>query len=208
MKLDHLYSLRREFTVIGLTGRTGSGCTTIANLLCSNLNSIESKGLRKLEELDPSNQFYRKYSILKNYVQHKDNWVKFSKIKYKHVLILYLFYKHGNNSKYLKRLLTELYKEGRKDENTKAVNNLFTKITEIHKEYKALIVQLQKLSPLTNIKSDAELKELSNIFFGKSFAQFCSKIFEALSSEGYSRGASFLHHIACNIRQSGEPLKS
>lgn len=31
--LDTIYKERRRFIVLGLTGRTGSGCTTLANLL-------------------------------------------------------------------------------------------------------------------------------------------------------------------------------
>lgn len=33
MKLTELYKHRTDFTIIGLTGRTGSGCTRIAELL-------------------------------------------------------------------------------------------------------------------------------------------------------------------------------
>ena len=33
--LDQLYSLRRDFTVIGVTGRTGSGCSEIGKILSS-----------------------------------------------------------------------------------------------------------------------------------------------------------------------------
>lgn len=52
MKLDKLYSLRTSFTVIGLTGRTGSGCTKIAELLSSTFNELNTEGLRKLNEFD------------------------------------------------------------------------------------------------------------------------------------------------------------
>lgn len=31
--VDKIYKLRKNFVVIGLTGRTGSGCTTVAKLL-------------------------------------------------------------------------------------------------------------------------------------------------------------------------------
>lgn len=33
--MDHIYSNRNDFMVIGLTGRTGCGCTTVADILCS-----------------------------------------------------------------------------------------------------------------------------------------------------------------------------
>ncbi len=64
MKLDHLYSLRRNFTVIGLTGRTGSGCTTIARLLSKHFNNLQKQGLREFGEEVESTLFYRKYTIV------------------------------------------------------------------------------------------------------------------------------------------------
>jgi len=31
--INKIYNERKDFIVIGLTGRTGSGCTTVANIL-------------------------------------------------------------------------------------------------------------------------------------------------------------------------------
>ena len=31
--VDKIYKLRKNFVIIGLTGRTGSGCTTVAKIL-------------------------------------------------------------------------------------------------------------------------------------------------------------------------------
>ena len=39
--LSFLYSLRQDFTVIALTGRTGSGCTTIAKQLKKGFNNTD-----------------------------------------------------------------------------------------------------------------------------------------------------------------------
>lgn len=38
--VNNVFELRRKFMIIGLTGRTGSGCTTIANLLKEGFNKI------------------------------------------------------------------------------------------------------------------------------------------------------------------------
>ena len=37
MKLKELYKHRTDFTIIGLTGRTGSGCSQISDLLSKDL---------------------------------------------------------------------------------------------------------------------------------------------------------------------------
>ena len=70
MKLDHLYSLRRNFTVIGLTGRTGSGCTTIARLLSKDYSHLKKQGLRDFKEDAESTLFFRKYSIINQFLRH------------------------------------------------------------------------------------------------------------------------------------------
>ena len=31
--VDQIFKLRKDFIVIGLTGRTGSGCTTVAKIM-------------------------------------------------------------------------------------------------------------------------------------------------------------------------------
>ena len=99
MKLDTLYSLRKDFTVIGLTGRTGSGCTKIADVLCESYESLK-EGMRDSNEFDENNLFLRKYNIVRTYMQHGDNWSKFEKISYKEVLFFYLINKFYINYSY------------------------------------------------------------------------------------------------------------
>jgi deoxycytidylate deaminase len=41
--INHIFDLRKKLLIIGLTGRTGSGCTTVANMLHhENVNSLKS----------------------------------------------------------------------------------------------------------------------------------------------------------------------
>ncbi len=39
MDLSHIYKLWNDFTIIGLTGRTASGCTQIADQLSKGFNN-------------------------------------------------------------------------------------------------------------------------------------------------------------------------
>ena len=54
MKLQELYKHRTDFTIIGLTGRTGSGCTKVAELLSKDFEknkiSSESNFIKGLED--------------------------------------------------------------------------------------------------------------------------------------------------------------
>ncbi|QIJ90183.1 hypothetical protein C7H62_2375 [Mesoflavibacter sp. HG96] len=206
MKLDHLYSLRRNFTVIGLTGRTGSGCTTMANLLSGSYSNLEKEGLRNFsDEMSSNGLFIRKYNIIKNFVSTDSNWTPFDVISYKNVLLLYLFNRYGGNYYKLYRLLKDFYRVSKKEDNESVVSAVHQKILKIHVKYSPLIAEIKSIENLGKIKKEDDLILLNKIFFGKSFNSFSNEIFKALQSEGYYRRTNFLHHIACNIRQSGDP---
>jgi len=209
MKLDHLYSLRREFTIIGLTGRTGSGCTTISGLLAGSYNNLKKKGLRDFNEEERETTFYRKYTIINNYISTKKNWIPFDVISYKNVLILYILNKYGNdNPMFFKRLLLSNFKEDKNDSNyKKAALSVNLKIQKLLGNHDALITKIQVFSDLGKVKIESDLLLLNDIFFGKEFKLLCKDLLEILQSEGYYRRTVFLHHLSCNIRKTGDPLK-
>lgn len=81
--LKQVFSHRSAFFVIGLTGRTGSGCTTAADLLSSpRFDDIE------LPEIPnpPKSQEDRKDRIVREWL--KDNWIPFKKIQVSQVILL------------------------------------------------------------------------------------------------------------------------
>lgn len=90
MDLSKLYDLRQNFIVIGLTGRVGAGCTTIADI-------FESETFERAEFPEPKLDFTtvgndnnnRKYKIAYNFL--KENWEQFYKLKYSKVLSLIVF---------------------------------------------------------------------------------------------------------------------
>ncbi|WP_237150963.1 hypothetical protein [Pseudomonas sp. ADAK13] len=87
--VSSLFKERSKFVVIGLTGRTGSGCTTAANILESakpnfpRLDAIQYKGKPFFERLNG-----RRYEILKNYAER--NIVQFYSIKVSDLISAYL----------------------------------------------------------------------------------------------------------------------
>ena len=84
--IDQIYRLRQDFIVIGLTGRTGSGCSTIAQVLAetkfANLKT-EYKEFRN-GEIDNN---VRKSRIVYNYM--KEHWHPFTIIKASDVIFYY-----------------------------------------------------------------------------------------------------------------------
>jgi len=80
--IEEAYKERTDFLVIALTGRTGSGCTTTANILSSEFSDITtlSEGLPEIEK--------RKLSIARNYCAKQ--WVPFKKISVSTVIFSFL----------------------------------------------------------------------------------------------------------------------
>lgn len=87
--VKNIYELRQKFMIIGLTGRTGSGCTTIANLLKGDFRSlfppipsVHHEGITNDE---------RKYRIEYNFLQsiwHKEAF-QFQVIKASDIIFYY-----------------------------------------------------------------------------------------------------------------------
>lgn len=88
-KIGQLFHERSEFIVIGLTGRTGSGCTTAATFL-----EEKELFLPSIEDLNiGSAPFYKgldlpRYKILKAYAEK--NWNRFYSIKVSDLISAYL----------------------------------------------------------------------------------------------------------------------
>ncbi|MCX5472535.1 anti-phage dCTP deaminase [Alcaligenes sp. A-TC2] len=83
--ISELFSENSEFILVGLTGRTGSGCTTTADIL-------ENKKI-SLPELEDIDDFYqgldkKRYSIVKKFAE--ENWHGFHSIKVSDLISMYL----------------------------------------------------------------------------------------------------------------------
>ncbi|WP_221076759.1 deoxycytidylate deaminase [Agarivorans aestuarii] len=84
--LNTIYKERRKFIVIGLTGRTGSGCTTLSTLLNKSLFSEFNPPKPKLSDFKSDEE--RKYRITHDYL--KQQWCKFHHIKMSDVVSTFL----------------------------------------------------------------------------------------------------------------------
>ena len=206
MDLKKLYSLRQDFTIIGLTGRTGSGCSRIADLLSGPFSKIEEDGLR-IETEFSDEIFKRKYSICKTFLSHKDNWISFETIRYVDVLLFYILHKNGGNKKDLMKLLLNYYKEVSSENNKKEVELILPKILAIDEKYKNLIANIKSIPQFTDIKSDSQLISLGDLFFNDEFKLLKKELFDCLESEnGYFRTRCMLHWVSCNLRRCGDPI--
>lgn len=86
--IKSLYSQRDKFILIGLTGRTGSGCTTVAKILAQ--NSIKELDLRSYKTCDYNNSDERKYSVIYRYMKEGEKWKKFVVIEASSIIMSFI----------------------------------------------------------------------------------------------------------------------
>ncbi len=77
--LNRLYKETSDFLIIGLTGRTGSGCSTAAKVLSS-----EHPELPEVSKIYDTDNDKRKYRIVRNYISK--NWKPFVAIQIRSVI--------------------------------------------------------------------------------------------------------------------------
>lgn len=78
-KLDSLYKQREDLLIVGLTGRTGAGCSTVAQILQQ--KSFEKLDLKSYKTCDFNNSDERKYSIIHRFMKEGNKWKQFTIIE-------------------------------------------------------------------------------------------------------------------------------
>lgn len=202
MDLNKIYSLRQKFTIIAVTGRAGSGCTSIAKLLGLGFQNDPSIYPDPEEFMHTHNSF-RKYRIVYAYTSKK--FKPFKVISYKDILIAFIL-------KFpLSELIAFLNSEQLKKEYR--ISQLETK-PNFKKEIEALekiSLSFHKLHIIAEKlinekkKSDQELIDLFNFFESSDFKQVCSQIHTILSSESLIKRNKTLQVISNNQRGYGHP---
>lgn len=201
-KLDQLYSLRKNFTIIGLTGRTGSGCSELATILSTKFDEIED--VRKPKEIDES-IFQKKYNIIYNYT--KRNWKEYKVIEYKKVLLLILLPKlHKDPSN---TLLDDFFRNRLNQEApAEKINSLKLRIKNILIINDELIKNISNIEHSETAKLPANLLKLNDIFWGDPFNDLANELNQILKDEGAIERIMLLHHTANNFRKHGAPFRN
>ncbi len=132
--LSQIYALRRDFVIIGLTGRTGSGCSTVANILAEKFENIKTNF--RVKNNDKISNETRKDAIIYNFLS-QDNWIPFDIITASDVIYLFAL---QNDFKEFKELLTKnVSVEDRKLEIDRVLDNIKEPYNELHGKSRALL---------------------------------------------------------------------
>ncbi|WP_321276243.1 hypothetical protein [Thiomicrorhabdus indica] len=101
--IKEIYKNRQSFVVIGLTGKIGSGCSTVANFLTQNSNE---HNLSSISLSCSSSDNDRKDFIVQNF--YKEHWNNFTKITVSDVMTHFIF---SSPYKNVKSLIRESFAE-------------------------------------------------------------------------------------------------
>lgn len=195
--LDHLYGLRNKFIIIGLTGRLGSGCTTVADLL-TNENFEDCNFPLPLNRDFKTNED-RKYRIVYNYL--KENWKQYTLIRASDVITALLLMGELAD---IKSFLQKEYSN-----ETQTIENIIEAINSDFETLKLKVEQsITKNGTQTQYKF--ELNDAADELFisNSEVSAFSKKLKEEFKKLKITNGSSPFQHFGNNIRMTGNPIDS
>lgn len=223
METKEIFSLRNNFSIIGLTGKTGSGCTKFSKII-SDPDIKKSKMLRQPEEIQYINEFFdkntvfkRKYTICYNYFQKLD--YNYKTISYISAILFYTLHFIIKKRKIIKsedliESLSEILKENyRKSKmgGDKGYKNVLISSDELQlltPSYQQLIKVISDVEDdINEIKEVDQLNKLYRAFFENPFAEFSTKFYQMLGNRDYYLGAFFVHRLGSKIRGTANPFQ-
>lgn len=219
-----IYSEKENQIILGLTGRTGAGCSTVASILKKKFCDLEYE---YNDDCKTSLKEKKEFEIIKSYIETDNRWEPFEVIEGSCVILSYIFEYHESNKTgeeifvdYLKYLQSEQNEDSFKIDNFRELEN------EIH-GLKYIFDEIAKY-PLNSIRSwESFPKEEIDIYYElyiNSLAEYknrIKKIFFKYSCYEEKRRklqddppikyhlyTYLLQKIANNIRASGNPYDS
>lgn len=206
--LSHIYNLRNDFTVIGLTGQIGSGCSEVAEQLTKGFVEGDFESLREVGGLDNEtlaikHNSYRKYRIVYSYA--KENFRNYSRINYKDILVIFLLeypfqtlVDFLQNSPQLKKELGDLGISADFDNEIKLLGELKSQFDKLSDDFEKIKIQ--------EIRKEGNWNGLYNFYFQSEFLQFSKTLLNKLKEYSRLKRNKFLQLISCNLRRSGNPF--
>lgn len=199
--IETLYSNRKKFVVIGLTGRTGAGCSTTAKMLSKEIGKIKIPKPRLNNENEE-----RKYRICYDYALK--NWQPFIWIQIKDIITSFIL--DNDFDSFKSYAVSFLAKEAITKERIEKV--LDDKIKNNYDELHKVRLELRELRRKTE---DEEIVKRSDVierrnkaekFYFETLPPFTEKLKTYLGSLSGETYTTFFQKAGDNIRSSGNAL--
>lgn len=222
MSLNNLYSLRNNFLVIGLTGRTGGGANEICEFLKTDTNPFKGMKIPNYLHVNEIQKFMISKALL---TDDSYTWRKFSVIKYSDVVLLFFFQElskkvDGNfnnldfnilRAQFLKIFNNDvvvtrrLGQEEEKDNILKSVFDFLGDHLSILNDLGNLFKLLSSSLDLSEYKGKRLVQHidfLNRLYFDK-YSIFTKRLLQKIDSIDPIARQLFLQDVASNLRKSG-----
>ncbi|WP_331832431.1 hypothetical protein VUG52_03415 [Pseudomonas sp. LH21] len=185
--LEHIYKEGKDFILIALTGRTGSGCSTSAQILSSRSLELPEQGYHGITP----NEF-RKYKIIKKYLAQQ--WQPFKWLQIRTVI-----------SKFLIQLSFEEFSIFISNTLNLDHEEILKKITRLKTDFLKIQTTIQDYeltSQLERRESRIQDNEIYNLYFSTlpKFSDEIKSTLQEISENAYTR---IYQTAGDNIRASG-----
>lgn len=129
--IEKIYAEREKFIIIGLTGRTGAGCTTVSNILGT--EKFSDLNLREPKTTGFETNEQRKYQIVYNYIEQ--HWNSFFRISMTDVIFSFIIqFEYEVLFEELNKIIGENLSEKIKNELEQKYSNIVAEYSYLHDE--------------------------------------------------------------------------
>lgn len=190
--IESVYKENKRFVVIGLTGRTGSGCSTSAEILCGasiELPENAYAGITKNE--------LRKHRIIKKFIGNR--WQPFKCLQVRTVITRYIL---TLNFPEFCRFISDVI-----DREIPVVSETMKEIKEEYDKFHIEISEYLK-SPETTLKEIEEKQDFAFALYFNRLPIFSNKIRDALKKLSLDAYTKIYQRAGDNIRASGHANSS
>lgn len=194
--IKQVYKLRRDFILIGLTGRTGSGCTSVANLLATpNFSDLRTEHRNILE--DPWDNDSRKNRIVHTYMSK--HWHPFQIIHASNVIFYYAFQLSFND--FVKEFSTAYHKPGSKPKGeSNEIREGLQKLKGTFEKVKTLVTECEGFLQNDITNDDEKINRFLKVIF-EEIPTFREELEKALRGTRLRITANVLQKWGNNIRK-------
>ena len=189
--LEKLFDERKDFIIIGLTGRTGAGCTTVADILTKDFDELY---LPKPDNNNINNNEDRKYRILYSYC--KKNWEKFIKIEMRNIITSFLLEEDFNS---FKNFIESNKNISNNESIVKAIESYSFK-----SEYNIMHENRKKVKHLIEESEENLVQDIVYDFYFENLPRFTINLKECIENVDKKSYTTLYQEIANNIRLSGQ----
>jgi deoxycytidylate deaminase len=203
MDLSGIYRLRTDFTVIGITGRTGTGCTEVAEKLSKGFNG--GLGYPNPKKYAHAHDAYKKYKIVYGFA--KNNFVPFVLIRYNDVLMFEII--RDGLDPFIEFLQSDSLKRSfrRSSLSTTIDYSLeIIKLIKLRSKFDKVRSVIDEIN-IANIKYGDNRVKLHKLFFENSdFKKLVLQLNQIIQIQSVIKRNKLLQVVAENLRMSGMPF--